>query len=199
MLALGLNPSMDLEKLLGGERARMARNIVHNEIRVRGEQLQALEADGQEQPPPAKKARIVSTSIMDEVTDEFSLMADMPEQVDRDEAQAFFHCTPAQKSEGVRHMVDSQGRPTGRRFFDSLQFWGRMETEFPIACRVARAAYSVMATEANSERAFSAAGFTLNDYRTSLTTEHMQWLMTIERNQEFLPLVEVVKAAYLAA
>jgi hypothetical protein len=207
MLALVLNPCMDLEKLLGPGRAMAARDILESEIRTRGAQMEkeslpaskaaSLPADGEGLARASKKARVASLSLLESVTEEYSFIDDMPMGELRDEATAFFHLTPAMKQEGFVIFVDEDGTPTGRRAFDTLLFWGRMELEFPIAHRVARASYSVMATEANSERAFSAAGFTLSDYRTSLSTEHMQWLMMIERNQEFLPSAHEVKAAYI--
>ena len=42
--------------------------------------------------------------------------------------------------------------------FCSLTFWSKMQVRLPGMARIARSAYSVMATEANTERAFSASG-----------------------------------------
>ena len=42
--------------------------------------------------------------------------------------------------------------------FCALKFWSQMQGRLPEMAKIARSAYSVMATEANTERAFSASG-----------------------------------------
>ena len=104
------------------------------------------------------------------------------------EAEHFFETGSSYKSLGL----DANGK------FNILLFWGRVENTFPHLSCTARAAYSEQATEANAERAFSSAGITLSDLRTSLGAEVMQMAMYIERNQAFIPSVDEIRKEYSA-
>lgn len=68
-----------------------------------------------------------------------------------------------------------------------LPYLKSLEKDFPGICRVARRILCAPASSAPSERVFSAAELLISALRTSLTSENVSELMSVDRNQRFLP------------
>ncbi|CAN0524116.1 unnamed protein product, partial [Laminaria digitata] len=63
-----------------------------------------------------------------------------------------------------------------------LEMWRKREKEFPYLARLARRVLSIPATQAQSERMFSAAGLTVNKRRGSLDPENVEMLVLMRCN-----------------
>jgi hypothetical protein len=60
-----------------------------------------------------------------------------------------------------------------------LKFWKSQSKRFPILSTIARSVFAIPATQNKSERAFSAAGHTVTDLRTSLDPDHVDDLLLL--------------------
>ena len=156
MLAWALNPTFPKEKYLGSERAAMCDAVATNEIKRRQQTTETFTATeiraGPKEAAPSKKR---GASLMDAVDS----MRDWDDSETEgaailDEGAIY---TGLSKGE-IKNVGFVKEGKEGTLRFCSLIFWSKMQHRLPGMARIARSAYSVMATEANTERAFSASG-----------------------------------------
>lgn len=105
---------------------------------------------------PAPKRRKSGPSSLLEETEELLGLDDMMEVDISDEYKTYTNLTKAEIQYAGSLTDDS-----GKQYWDSLAFWSKMETRLPVMGSIARSALCVQATEANTERAFSAAGMNI--------------------------------------
>jgi hypothetical protein len=67
-----------------------------------------------------------------------------------------------------------------------LLFWENNKSKYPRLYSIARRLLSIPATNLSSERNFSAAGFTLNDRRSNLSPENVNYLLFIRSNFDLI-------------
>jgi hypothetical protein len=66
--------------------------------------------------------------------------------------------------------------------FDILNWWREHQEKFPKLAKLARKIFSVPASSAASERAFSAAGQTITERRTSLKPDTVDSILFLHSN-----------------
>jgi hypothetical protein len=152
-----LNPTSPKEKYLGTERAEMCDAIAMNEIKKRQQTTETfaateVRAEPKEAPAPSKKR---GASLMDAVDS----MRDWDDSETEGEAILDEWAIYTRLSKGeIKNAGSIKEGKEGTLRFCSLTFWLKMQDGLPGMARITRSAYSVMATEANTERAFSASG-----------------------------------------
>jgi len=110
-------------------------------------------------PPPQKKPRKVLQDS-DDSESEAAVDLDMGEST-MDEIDKYFSSS-----------FDSDE-------LSPLKFWKSQSKRFPILSTIARSVFAIPATQNKSERAFSAAGHTVTDLRTSLDPDHVDDLLLL--------------------
>ena len=65
---------------------------------------------------------------------------------------------------------------------DPLQWWNRCKAQFPTLAKLARCYLAIPAMSTPSERIFSAAGCITNERRSRLTGEHVEQLVSLNKN-----------------
>jgi hypothetical protein len=152
MLAWALNPTFNKDKILGRERAAMCEKTAIDEIRRRQELSPAAIRP---EPKEAASSQKHGAGLLQAAAE----MMDWEEEDGTesgilDEWAIFCQLSKPEIKQAGRIDEGKDGTPR----FCVLTFWSGMQGRLPEMAKIARSAYSVMATEANTERAFSASG-----------------------------------------
>lgn len=159
---------MQVAKLLGEDAAKGCRDVLTNELSRRAGLISSTatasrpalcaagavsesDSSGSQQAPQKK---LKTTGLMDALDELMDFEEDQHTvEKDMDELTTYSNLSIRE----IR-LAGMKTLPGGREVFDTLKFWSHVQHKLPIMASIARSALSVMATEANTERAFSSSG-----------------------------------------
>lgn len=83
----------------------------------------------------------------------------------------------------AKQLEDYHGKAAAVLSTDPLSWWKQNEREFPLLAKVAAQTLVVQGTSVPSERIFSLCGNTVTDKRSTLTGEHVNHIVFLNKNQ----------------